>query len=220
MSESLKTERTSVRRLPSRGHYDRDQINTILDAGFLCHIAFVVNGAPFIIPTAYGRDGETLYIHGSAKSRMLNYFADGGEAALCITHMDGIVLARSLFHSSMNYRSVVLLCKGRLVAEHKEKEHAFRVITEHIMPGRWEEARQPNANEYKATHVVAFDISEGSAKIRTGGAKDDKEDYLTDLWAGVLNVKTIVTEVENDDKLKAGITIPESVQRYAKEHQP
>lgn len=211
--KSFKTPKTKVQRLPSRGHYDEETIFRILDAGFLCHVAFEIDQQPFIIPTAYGRKQHTLYLHGSAKSRMLTHLKNGAPAAICITHLDGLVLARSTFNSSMNYRSVVILASGREVTQKDEKMEALRLITEQIIPQRWAEARIPNDQELTATSVLAFQIDEASAKIRTGPPGDKESDYELDIWAGVLPITIQYGEPINDPKLSTGIHVPESVQK-------
>ena len=172
--------------MPERGHYDRETIYGILDQAFLCHVGFVVDGQPYVIPTGYGRSGDTLYIHGSAASRMLRNLSAGIPVCVTVTLLDGLVAARSLFHSSMNYRSVVILGTAKLVTGQDEKLRALRAVSEQIFPGRWADARQPNEQELKGTSVLAVPLAEASAKIRTGPPKDEKEDYALPIWAGVL----------------------------------
>jgi uncharacterized protein len=186
MNQQAPTKRTQVARLPKRGDYSEGTIYSILDEGFLCHVGFVVDGQPFVIPTGYGRSGETLYIHGSAASRMLRTLAAGVEVCVTVTLLDGLVLARSAFHHSMNYRSVVLFGTANLVEADEEKIEALRVISEQIVPGRWADVRWPTEQELKATKVLALPISEASAKVRTGPPLDDEEDYALNIWAGVL----------------------------------
>jgi uncharacterized protein len=183
-----KTPRSTVRRLPKRGVYDRDEVYSILDRGFVCHVGFVLNGQPYVIPTGYARESDTLYIHGSAASRMLRTAGEGVDLCVTVTLVDGFVLARSVFHHSMNYRSVVVLGKARLVTDDDQKRAALRAFTNHIVAGRWEEARQPTDQELKATHVLALPIEEASAKVRTGPPIDDEEDYALAVWAGVVPV--------------------------------
>ena len=209
--EGLKTDRSAVKRLPARGHYDRETIYQILDQNFLCHVAFSMEGRPYIIPTAYGRLEDNIYLHGSVKSRMLQHLATGAEACVCVMQVDGIVLARSLFHSSMNYHSVILYGPGQEVTDYDEKMRAFEVITENIWQGRWNEARHPNDGEMKATAVIKIPIVEGGAKIRTGPAKDNKEDYELDFWAGVVPVQMHYGKPESDSLLKEGIALPASL---------
>ncbi len=169
--------RTRVVREPQRGVYDRNVAYQILDEGFICHVGFVVDGQPFVIPTGYGRSGDNLYIHGSAASRMLRRVDEGIAVCVTVTLLDGLVLARSIFNHSMNYRSVVILGTARAVNDPKEKLEALRLLSEHILPGRWAESRQPNEKELKATRVMRLPIEEFSAKVRQGPAIDDEEDY-------------------------------------------
>jgi uncharacterized protein len=180
------TPRTRVVREPQRAVYDRDAVNQILDEAFLCHIGFVADGQPYVIPTSYGRDGDVLYIHGSAASRMLRYLDQGAPVCITVTLVDGLVLARSVFNHSMNYRSVVILGTATLVDDPAEKLSALRALSEHILPHRWNDSRQPNEKELKATSVLRLPIREFSAKVRVGPPVDDEEDYLFPTWAGVI----------------------------------
>ena len=199
------TERTQVRRLPKRGAYDKAQVHAILDEGFVCHIGFVVDGQPYVVPTGYGRVGERLFIHGSAASRMLRTLDKGVELCFTVTLVDGYVLARSAFHHSMNYRSVMVLGKARLLTEKSEKLEGLRAVTNHIVPGRWEEVRQPTDQELKATSVLALDLEEVSAKIRTGPPIDDEEDYALPVWAGVVPLRSVPGQAIPDARLLAGL---------------
>jgi uncharacterized protein len=199
------TPRSQVRRLPKRASYDKAQIHSILDEGFVCHMGFAVAGQPFVIPTGYARAGEEIYLHGSAASRMLDTLADGVDVCLTVTLADGFVLARSAFHHSLNYRSVVVLGKARLVTEPAEKMEALRRFTNHIVPGRWEEVRPPNEREIKATTVLALAIEEASAKVRTGPPIDDEDDYGWPVWAGIVPVRASVGEPVADGRVPAGI---------------
>jgi len=183
---SMPTPRTRVVREPHRGVYDRETVNAILDEGFLCHVGFVVEGQPYVIPTNYGRDGEVLYLHGSAASRMLRNLGAGIPACVTVTLLDGFVIARSVFNHSMNYRSVVILGTATLVDDPAEKLKALHTLSEHILPHRWDDARQPNEKELKATTVIRIPIDEFSAKVRTGPPKDDDEDLDFPTWAGVI----------------------------------
>ena len=203
----LKTRRTTVKRLPRRARYDFDTIAAILDAGFLCHIGFMAEGQPFVIPTGFGRDGETLYFHGSSVSRTLKQVADGVPMCLTVTHLDGLVLARSGFHSSMNYRSVVVLGAARKV-EGDEKLHALEVISEQILKGRWAQIRGPSRKELNGTTVLALPIGEASAKVRTGPPVDDEEDYAMPVWAGVLPLAMKAGQPIADDRLPDTIKPP------------
>jgi len=186
MSNFPVTARTQVRRLPKRGVYNRGEIHAILDAGFLCHIGFVVEGQPYVIPTAYARCGDEILIHGSAASRMLRTLRGGVDVCVTVTLVDGFVLARSAFHHSINYRSVVILGKARVVSDPAEKMEALRAFTDHIVPGRWDEIRQPTEPELKQTEVLALALDEVSAKVRKGPPIDDEEDRTWPVWAGVV----------------------------------
>ena len=199
------TARTEVRRLPKRATYDKAKVRAILDEGFICHVGFVVDGQPFVIPTGYARSGDQIYVHGSAASRMLRSAGGGLDVCVTVTLVDGFVLARSVFHHSMNYRSVVVLGKARLVTDAEEKRKALRCFTDHIVAGRWEEARQPTEQELKATSVLALPLQEVSAKIRTGPPIDDEEDYSMRIWAGVVPIRTQAGAPLPDDRLLAGV---------------
>ncbi len=204
------TDKTKVKRAPKRGHYDKETIYQILDVSQICHIAFVYKGHPVSIPTIFGRSGDKLYIHGATVSRMIVELEKGLDLSLSVAHVDGLVLARSAFHHSMNYRSVVLFGTAKLVPEDQAND-ALKAISDHLIPGRWEEVREPSTKELKATKVLEINIDEASAKIRTGGPVDDKEDYDLDIWAGVLPFKTMIGEPIDDEKLKAGLEVPKSV---------
>ncbi len=194
-------ERTKVTRLPKRAVYDKAQVHAILDEGFLCHIGFAVEQQPYVIPTSYVRAGEKIYVHGSAASRMLRRLDQGVDVCVTVTLVDGFVLARSVFHHSMNYRSVVILGKARLVEDRDEKIDALRRFTNHIVPGRWDEARQPHDQELKATSVLVLPLEEVSAKIRTGPPLDDEEDYALPVWAGVVPIRARVSEPIPDERI-------------------
>ena len=178
-------------REPHRGVYDRAAAYQILDEGFICHVGFVVDGQPFVIPTAFGRVNDNLYIHGSAASRMLRNLDKGVPVCVTVTLLDGLVLARSIFNHSMNYRSVVVLGTAVAVLDAKEKLEALKLVSEHILPGRWAESRQPNERELKQTLVMRLPIEEFSAKVRQGPPIDDEEDYSFPTWAGVIPLKTV-----------------------------
>jgi uncharacterized protein len=182
----MPTPRTRVVREPERGVYDRDTLNRILDEAFLCHIGFAVDGQPYVIPTSYGRDGNVLYVHGSAASRMLRNLSKGIPVCITVTIFDGFVLARSVFNHSMNYRSAVILGTATLVEDPAEKLKSLRLLSEHILPHRWDDVRQPSEKELKATSALRVPIEEYSAKIRTGPPIDDEEDYAVPTWAGVI----------------------------------
>ena len=204
---NLKTPRTRLKRLPKRGAHDFATIAAILDEGFFCHVGFVAGGQPYVIPTGYGRKGRTLYIHGSFASRMLNELATGIPMCLTVTLVDGLVLARSGFHSSVNYRSVVVLGTATVV-EGEEKGAALEIISEQILPGRWADIRRPNRKELKAALVLELRINEASAKIRTGPPNDDEEDYALKCWAGVLPLQLTPGEPVADPRLPHDIPVP------------
>ncbi len=217
MSDFTPTERTRVKRLPKRGKYDRETVHAILDAGFVCHVGFSVDGQPFVIPTNYGRSGDIVYLHGSAASRMLRTLSEGVPVSVTVTHVDGLVLARSAFHHSVNYRSVVILGTARLVENPAEKMEALRVFTEHVMKGRWDDVRQPTEQELKATTVLALPLEEVSAKIRTGGPVDDEADYTLPVWAGVLPLQTVAKEPLADPQRKSDPAVPDYLKKYSRQ---
>ena len=217
MKDSIaQTDRTRLRRLPKRGVFDRETINSILDEAFVCHIGFVVDGQPYVIPTGFGRDDDDLYIHGSSASRMLRTLSTGVDVCFTATLIDGLVLARSAFHHSVNYRSVVVLGKATLIEDADEKSHALEVITNHIVPGRWNDVRWPNELELKATSVLRLPIVEASAKVRTGPPIDDEEDYVMDVWAGVLPIGLQFGKPVADDRLPDGTELPQNVRNYTR----
>jgi nitroimidazol reductase NimA-like FMN-containing flavoprotein (pyridoxamine 5'-phosphate oxidase superfamily) len=201
------TGRTQVKRLPKRGVYDQAQVHAILDEGFICHVGFVADGQPYVIPTGFARSGGRLYIHGSAASRMLRALGQGAPLCVTVTLVDGLVLARSAFHHSMNYRSVVVLGQARVVDDPEEKTAALARFTDHIVPGRWDEVRQPTEQELKSTTVLALDLDEVSAKIRTGGPIDDEEDYALPVWAGVVPLRIEAGDPVPDTRLPEGIPV-------------
>jgi nitroimidazol reductase NimA-like FMN-containing flavoprotein (pyridoxamine 5'-phosphate oxidase superfamily) len=213
MNSTPVSKRTQVQRIPDRGKYDAETIHAILDAGFVCHVGFVVDGQPFVIPTNYARDGEKLYLHGSAASRMLRTLADGVQVCVTVTHVDGLVLARAAFHHSVNYRSVVALGRAVLVDDPVEKMRALELFTNHVVPGRWDEVRTPTEQELKATSVLSLDLDEASAKVRTGGPKDDAEDYELPIWAGVLPLTVNAGEPIDDPKLTVKVDVSSSVKK-------
>ena len=212
----MPTTRTRVVREPERGIYDRETIYRILDEGFICHVGFAVNGQPFVIPTSYGRKDANLYIHGSAASRMLRQMKDGVALCVTVTLLDGLVLARSVFNHSMNYRSVVILGKGTLVEDPEEKLAALRTLSEHIIPGRWDNVRQPHEGELKATSVLRVPIEEFSAKVRTGPPIDDEEDYSFPTWAGVVPLEMKVGEPISDPRLSPDQETPIYIRCYSR----
>ncbi|NEQ98315.1 MAG: pyridoxamine 5'-phosphate oxidase family protein [Cyanothece sp. SIO2G6] len=208
------TDRSKVKRVPKRGCYDRALINQILDEALVLHVGFMANNQPFVIPMTYGRDGDRLYLHGAVTSRLLQNLEQGIDICVTATLLDGLVLARSIFHHSMNYRSVVLFGRATLVDDEAEKLHALKVLSEHIVPGRWEQARKPNPQEANATTVLAFPIEEGSAKVRSGGPVDDAADYELPIWAGQLPLKLTPSAPIADDKLESDIPVPENLLHY------
>jgi uncharacterized protein len=214
MRASSPTPRTRVRRLPKRGVYDRDTIDAILDEGLVCHVGFVHDHQPVVIPTLYARVGDVVYFHGSAASRMLRTLADGVEACLTVTLIDGLVLARSAFHHSANYRSAVVFGRARLIEDRAEKLAALEAFAERAVPGRWAEVRPPTAKELKATTVLSLPLDEASAKIRSGPPVDDEEDYALDIWAGVIPLRLVAGEPVPDARLPAGVAVPEYARSF------
>ncbi len=215
MNQEIKpTNRTKLKRLPKRGNFDRETIYKILDEALLCHIGFSVEGQTFVIPTGFARRADELIIHGSSASRMMRNLAAGIDVCVTVTLIDGLVLARSAFHHSMNYRSVAIFGKAELLEQNDEKAEALKLFTEHIIPGRSHEIREPNELELKATTVLKLPIEEASAKIRTGDPVDDEEDYKLNVWAGVIPLKITAEKPVNDEKLKNGIEVPEYVSDY------
>ncbi len=214
----MPTARTRVVREADRAVYDREAVYRILDEGFLCHAGFVVDGQPFVIPTSYGRKGASLYIHGSAASRMLRQMQkdEGVPVCITVTLLDGLVLARSVFNHSMNYRSVVILGKATLVDDPEEKLAALRVLSEHILPGRWDDSRQPNERELKATSVLRVPIDEFSAKVRVGPPIDDEEDYAFPTWAGVVPLEMVAGTPIDDARLDPGREVPAYAKHYSR----
>jgi nitroimidazol reductase NimA-like FMN-containing flavoprotein (pyridoxamine 5'-phosphate oxidase superfamily) len=208
------TPRTRIVREPQRAVYDRDTVNQILDEAFLCHVGFVVDGQPFVIPTSFGRDGDVVYIHGSAASRMLRNLDQGVAVCITVTLLDGLVLARSVFNHSMNYRSVVILGTATLVNDPPEKLAALRALSEHILPHRWDDSRQPNEKELKATSVLRLPITEFSAKVRVGPPVDDDEDYSFPTWAGVIPLEMTVGAAIRDDRCEQ--ELPAYLKNYSR----
>lgn len=204
----LQTERTKLKRLPKRGHFDRETVYGILDEGFICHVGFASEGQPFVIPTGYARDGDKLYIHGSQASRMLRTLSRGVDVCVTVTIIDGLVLARSAFHHSMNYRSVVVFGRATLIEDREEKLAALLALSEHIIRGRWAEVREPTEEEMIMTTVLSLPLVEASAKIRTGPPLDDEEDYALPVWAGVIPLRLEAGEPIADARLMDSIQIP------------
>lgn len=216
MSTFSPTDRTTLKRLPKRGDFDRDAIFAILDEAFICHVGFVVDGKPVVIPTSYVRVADDVYIHGSAASRMLRSLEEGIDVCVTVTLIDGLVLARSAFHHSINYRSVVIFGKAHAVNESQEKLRALHAFTEHVVPGRWADVRPPNENELRATLVLRLRLAEVSAKVRTGPPIDDDEDYNLAVWAGVVPLRLVAGAPIIDDRVPAGIEAPDYVREYSR----
>lgn len=208
------SERTRVRRLPERGAYDRQSLDAILDEALICHVGFVHDGHPFVIPTVHARDGDTIYFHGSPASRMLRSLKQGAPVSVIVTIVDGVVAARSVFHHSMNYRSAIVLGEARLIDDDHERLRAMEAITEHVLPGRWAEARLPSESENKGTIIVALPIEEFSVKTRTGPPGDDEADYDLPIWAGVIPLALTASDPEPDPLLSEGIDVAASVLRF------
>lgn len=213
-TNNASTTRTRVVREPQRAVYDRDTVNAILDEAFLCHVGFAVDGQSYVIPTSYGRDGDTLYIHGSAASRMLRNLDQGVPVCVTVTLLDGLVVARSVFNHSMNYRSVVILGTATIVNDPAEKLAALRALSEHIIPSRWDDSRQPNEKELKATSVLRLPITEFSAKVRVGPAVDDEEDYSFPTWAGVIPLDMKVGAAIRDERCER--ELPDYLKNYSR----
>jgi len=214
MDKFTPTPKTTLKRLPERGNFDRQTVYSILDEALVCHVGFAVDGQPFVIPTSYGRIGDTLYLHGSAASRMMRSLKGGIPVCVTVTLIDGLVLARSAFHHSINYRSVVIFGNAELIEDEQGKLAAMAALTEHIVPGRWAEVRSPNAQELKATTVLAVPLLEVSAKIRTGAPKDDDEDMAIPVWAGVLPLRTETGAPIGDEYMPPDATPPNYVLNY------
>ena len=213
------TPRTTLKRLPKRGSHDRKVIDQILDEGFICHVGFVSDGQPIVIPTGYARVEDELIIHGSQASRMLCNVGKGIQVCVTVTLIDGLVLARSAFHHSMNYRSVVIFGNASVVEDRNEKIEALRALSEHMIPGRWKDVREPNEAEMQQTTVLSLPITEASAKIRTGPPLDDEEDYDLPIWAGVIPLRMIADEPVPDPRLPDDINAPEYAVHYDRSRQ-
>jgi uncharacterized protein len=214
MTAFTPTHRSKVKRLHERGRYDEDSVFAILDAGIVAHIGYVIDGQPYVTPTAYWRRGRTLYWHGSSASRMLRTQKDGIPVCVTVSLLDGLVVARSGFHHSVNYRAVMAFGRAHFVEDAKEKEAELDYFIERIYPGRVATLRPVNQQELKGTTLLAMEIEEASAKVRAGEPKDDEEDYALDIWAGVIPIRQVVGAVEDDPKLKAGIAMPDHLRRF------
>ena len=204
------TERTRIRRLRERGRDDRAELYAVLDAGLICHLGVIVKGSPVVLPTGYGRDGDTLYLHGSSANGAF-WAADGQRVCVTVTHVDGLVAARSVFSHSVNYRSAVIFGTATVVTDEDERWQALRLITDHLIPGRWAAARQPTKKEMAATSVLSLPLAEASVKVRTGMPADEPEDYDLDVWAGVLPISVTFGEPVPDPQLRAEIPLPAHV---------
>ena len=209
-----RTDRTRLHRLRERGRSDRAELYAVLDAGLICHLGVLIDGSPVVLPTGYGRSGDTLYLHGSSANRSL-LAADSGDVCVTVTHLDGMVCARAIFHHSMNYRSAVVFGTARLVSDGEEKLAALRAVTEQLVPGRWEHSRPPSRKELAATAVLALPLDEASVKVRTGPAKDEPEDYQLDFWAGVIPVAMSFGPPEPDAAVRPGLNVPDHISALA-----
>ncbi len=209
-----KTKRTTLKRLPKRGVYDRNRVYEILDEGFICHVGFAVEGKPVVIPTGYARVEDRLFIHGSQASRMLRTLSQGIDVCVTVTLVDGLVLARSAFHHSINYRSVVIFGRAALVEDQDTKLSALFAFSEHVIPGRWNDVRAPTPEEMKSTTVLALELTEASAKVRTGPPLDDEDDYSLPVWAGVIPLRLASSAPINDPRLPEGIARPSYTENY------
>jgi nitroimidazol reductase NimA-like FMN-containing flavoprotein (pyridoxamine 5'-phosphate oxidase superfamily) len=215
MNETLTpTDRTRLKRLPARGRYERDVIHGILDEALVCHVGFAVEGNPVVIPTIHARRGDELFVHGSPASRMLRALDAGVQLCVTVTLVDALVLARSAFHHSLNYRSVVVFGTARAVVDRSEKLDALRTIVDHIAPGRWDRVRPPSEKELRATLVLALPLSEASAKVRTGPPVDDEPDYALPVWAGELPLRIVPGAPIADARVRAGVVVPEHVSAW------
>ena len=213
MTEDLRSSRTELKRYPVRGHHDFETISAILDEAYVCHVGFSVNGQPYVVPMIYGRDAGMLYLHGSAAGRSLGTLASGDALCVTVTLVDGLVLARSGFHSSINYRSVMVLGSAEPV-EAADKEHALKVISDHVIPGRWENLRPLKADELEQTTVLRMEIVEASAKIRSGPPLDDEEDYALPIWAGTLDFRPAEPVAVPDARLAPDVALPSHVSNW------
>lgn len=211
MTATAPSERSRVRRAPKRADYDRETIHAILDEALVAHLGFVADGQPYVIPTLHARVGDEVLIHGSAASRMIRALGSGVPACLTVTLIDGLVLARSAFHHSMNYRSVVVLGEARFVEGDAEREAALAAFTDRLVPGRWDEVRTPSRQELKGTRVLALPLTEASAKLRGGGPVDDDEDYALDVWAGVVPLRVVPGAPVPDERLRDGVAVSPAV---------
>ena len=211
MEKGNPSAKSRIVRSPNRAHYDEETLHQVLDDGFMCHVAYLFEGSPVIIPTAYVRKGNMIYIHGASKNRMMNSILKQGQACVAVTHLDGMVLARSAFHHSFNYRSAVVYGTPNRIEDAEEKNSVLRLITENIIPGRWQEVREPSANELTATLVIGIEIEEASVKIRSGAPVDDEADYDLPIWAGEFPLQQIFKDPIRDIRSHQELPIPNSV---------
>jgi len=216
MTEKAPSDRTRVKRIPGRGVYDCETIYEILDEGLVCHVGFAHDDQPYVIPTGYARDGDNLIIHGSSASRMMRELSGGINVCVTVTHLDALVLARSAFHHSMNYRSVVILGRATLIEDDAPKTEAMRLLVEHLIPGRWEGCRGPNDIEMKATTILTVPLDEASAKVRIGPPSEEDEDYALTHWAGQIPLPVVPGIPVPDPELSEGIAVPEYVKKYGR----
>ena len=216
MTDFSTTEKNRIMRLPKRGHYDQETIYRILDEALICHVGFAAEGQPYVIPTNFARVDDTIILHGAKASRLLKHIEAGNPVCVEATIVDGLVLARSVFHHSVNYRSVVLFGTGRLLEADGEKLAALEAVTEHLVPGRWREARQPNRKELNATSVISIKIDAASAKVRLGPPVDEEEDYTLPVWAGVLPLQELPAAPIRDELQTEEIILPEYIAGYSR----
>jgi len=216
MTEFTRTEKNHIKRLPKRGHYDRETIYSILDEALICHVGFADQGQPYVIPINFARVDDTIILHGAKASRLLKHIEEGNPICIEATVVDGLVLARSVFHHSVNYRSVVLFGSGRLLEGDDEKLAALEAVTEHLVPGRWQDARLPNRKELNATSVVEIKIDAASAKVRVGQPVDEEEDYTLPVWAGVLPLQEVPSTPIHDELQPVDFPVPEYVTKYSR----
>ena len=216
MTDFTRTDRNRIRRLPKRGQYDRQTIYQILDEALICHVGFVDKNQPYVIPINFARVGDSIVMHGAKASRLLKHIQAGHPICVEATIVDGLVLARSVFHHSVNYRSVVIFGRGRLIEEEQEKLAALRAVTEHLIPGRWDEARLPNRKELNATSVVSIKVDEASAKVRVGPPVDEQEDYAMPVWAGILPLQELPLAPVQDELQSQDIPLPGYVANYSR----
>ena len=214
MNATPPSDRTRVKRLPERGKYDKKTVHSILDEGLVCHVGIAVGDQPFVIPMTYARSGDKLIMHGSAGSRLLTALQKGADVCVAVTHLDALVLARSAFHHSMNYRSVVIFGKANVIQDEDQMASVFKEFFEHVLPGRWKDVRKPNARELAQTALIEIPLDEASAKIRTGPPSDDEADYELPVWAGLLPFALTTQPAVDDPRLQAGIEQPDYLEYH------